>query len=1660
MNIKTVNYPATMSLYSIPAKKQTAFYDNFLTPTAPGRTERRVKSRCEEVAQGTIKVDESKALNKTQQRTPTYVVSAWSKSGGPGSGRLTLQRRKTGANGDKTTSENTMEVTQNNTPVTEKRLTLQRRTRTGSIDKNESNDMSKAAERSRHRLVSSSTECPPSKVLSESNSRTPGGAAVLRSFSLRETPSNKSDVHVSKTPAKVERCASRFTVKQAPATSQLDVTAKDQTKTFSTPTRKTPFEKITAKKDAFERLAGKVAPKAVVLKTASIERPKTNAQAKVDAAKPVATPRSNNIPVRDQRTIVTSTLPPAQVRNNLINSDLSLGRSTTPTPALTAEPLDQPIASHEHDTFMMENSTVTVAVRVRPFNTRERTERASQVIFMNNQETVVVHPDTKQRHSFTYDFSFCSVDKSEPGFACQQSVYEKLAKPLLERAFEGFNTCLFAYGQTGSGKSYTMMGFGEEAGVTPRFCAELFSRLSALDNKEILCHLEMSYFEVYNEKIHDLLVPRDEQNQKMLPLRVREHPIDGPYVAELSTNVVSSYADIQVWLELGNKQRATAATGMNDKSSRSHSVFTLVLTQTKTETVEEEDHIHRITSRINLVDLAGSERCSSAQTSGERLREGASINKSLLTLGKVISALSEQVQTRRKVFIPYRDSVLTWLLKESLGGNSKTAMIATVSPAGSSVEESLSTLRYAKQARMIINVAKVNEDTNAKLIRELKAEVEKLRAAQMSSQGVEPEKMQLFQQEILALKSQLSQQEREMAEAHRAWREKLEHAEKRKREETKELQKAGITFKVDNQRPNLVNLNEDPQLSEALLYLIKEGQTKVGHNKPESDHDIQLSGALIADRHCVISNVNGEVSITPMENAKTFVNGNLITEMTVLHHGDRVILGGDHYFRFNHPTEVQSGKRASCWTGAGDGQKDFEFAKNELLSAQRAQLEEEIEEARLKAKEDMMRGIQVAKEMAQKELSDQKMQYENRIKALEKELEEEGKRKRLQELAQQRVVSEMEELQSAKRELEQEVDSTKNRLRLHTEAQATRQAMADHGIRQAKVVEALEEEKRKICKDLEEMQKKLALKGSRSLKNVPPQWDAMKLSLMIEEANKISAKLKKNTVFSRHEGSGKEGDGELQVRVQNTKLGIVTFWMLERFQSNLAAMRELNQVTNSTTKDDDVFYDPNDEWEQDVSASSSTASSFSRRRSRSLLKSRRISGRLYEIRVHPIQSLHNSTTSSGKGLMGVSQPPSLHLSSSDSALPGICKDLIGQTVDQLRQCHGYEESMADKLTSDLYGIHTAVTTIAGLYDGLDDDSQENVFVFEPEARRQLVKATSTIERAVFITMQWVATVKPRAGPLYTNAEELKTQVRRMAGFFQLLIQGCHSEISSMVTEAQRKSGQCLDRALRVISHLAALTATPLHVAELGSEPTDKLSLGLSLLEGTCKGLQSLLEEGLTLSNEMLRDAQLAYPRTPVLQSVKSKMVDLSCALQRYIHCHLTDRDEDSEKQSDDPDISHLQRARNTASKLFQFNQAIRQLHAALSLALRGKSGESCIIECQAALSSSSKTISEVINGLPGHGASPAIASSSLQLPCLQKVMAARDDLHAALQTLSGAFNPQGTEENRVSSGSERSGGGNVVMEGVTAMGRNRGVPKIIYSLSSGVSSSRSDPRWV
>ncbi|XP_049491150.1 kinesin-like protein KIF14 [Panthera uncia] len=1177
----------------------------------------------------------------------------------------------------------------------------------------------------------------------------------------------------------------------------------------------------------------------------------------------------------------------------------------------------------ETDPLKVENSQVTVAVRVRPFSKREKVEKASQVVFMDGEEIAVEHPDMKQVYNFIYDVAFWSFDESHPNYASQTTVYETLAVPLLERAFEGYNACLFAYGQTGSGKSYTMMGLSEEPGIIPRFCEDLFAQVAKKQTQEVSYHLEMSFFEVYNEKIHDLLACKGENGQRKQPLRVREHPVSGPYVEALSMNVVSSYSDIQSWLELGNKQRATAATGMNDKSSRSHSVFTLVMTQTKIESVEGEEHDHRITSRINLIDLAGSERCSTAQTSGERLKEGVSINKSLLTLGKVISALSEQAN-RKRGFVPYRESVLTWLLKESLGGNSKTAMIATVSPAASNIEETLSTLRYASQARMIINIAKVNEDMNAKLIRELKAEIEKLKAAQRNSRNIDPERYRLCRQEITSLRMKLHQQERDMAEMHRAWKEKFEQAEKRKLQETKELQKAGITFQMDNHLPNLVNLNEDPQLSEMLLYMIKEGTTTVGKYGPNSSHDIQLSGVLIADDHCIINNSDGIVSIIPVGEAKTYINGKHILESTVLHHGDRVILGGDHYFRFNHPVEVQKGKRPSGRdTLISEGPKDFEFAKNELLMAQRSQLEAEIKEAQLRAKEEMIQGIQIAKEMARQELSSQKAAYENKIKALEAELKEESQRKKMQEINNQKANDKIEELEKAKQRLEQEIYVNKKLLEMET--LAAKQALEDHSIRHARILEALETEKQKIAKEVQILQQNQSNRDKTFL--IQPNWSSMKLSMMIQEANAISNKFKKYYVFGRHDVSDKGSSSDTSVRVRNLQLGISTFWSLEKFESKLAAMKELYE-SNSNNKSEDIFCDPEDEWEPDIT--NAPVSSLSRRRSKSLMKNRRISGCLHDIQAYPIQNLHSSHSS---GLLEKSS--TISPSSAESFLPGICKELIGSSLDFLGQSYDEEKSLADSLINNFLKIYHGLFAISKAHEEQDEESQDNLFSSDRATQSLTIQVTCAFEQLVVLIKHWLDDILPCTSTARLE-DELRQEVKKLGGYLQLFLQGCCSDISSMVKEAQNKIIQIVQQAVKYVGQLAVLKGSELHFLENSSNKATSVQEDFmdALCDGVGLGVKILLDSGLEKAKELQHGLLRQCTQNEVTKQMKANAMGLIGSLEN-IFAEWKTKSFRSELQQENSGYQDLKKMVNLAPKFLKLKHCLEQTIQIIISALRG-----------------------------------------------------------------------------------------------------------------------------
>lgn len=537
--------------------------------------------------------------------------------------------------------------------------------------------------------------------------------------------------------------------------------------------------------------------------------------------------------------------------------------------------------------------------------------------------------------TFAFDKSYWSYDKTSSNYAGQDALFQDLGAPLLDNAFQGYNNCIFAYGQTGSGKSYSMMGYGEEAGVIPKICENMFERITEFQkDKNLTYTVEVSYLEIYNERVRDLLNPATKGN-----LKVREHPSTGPYVEDLAKLAVRSFEEIEHLMDEGNKARTVAATSMNETSSRSHAVFTLTVTQ-KRHDVETRMDTEKV-AKISLVDLAGSERATSTGATGARLKEGAEINRSLSTLGRVIAALADLSMGKKKnmSMVPYRDSVLTWLLKDSLGGNSMTAMIAAISPADINFEETLSTLRYADSAKRIKNHAVVNEDPNARMIRELKEELAQLRSKLGSggatSGGIAEEQYAPdtpLDKQIVSITQadgtikrvskadiaeQLNQSEKLYEDLNQTWEEKLEKTEQIHQEREAALEELGISIEkgfvgvsTPKRMPHLVNLSDDPLLAECLVYNIKPGTTTVGNvEDPSATSEIRLNGSKIMKEHCTFENVDGLVTLVPSEGAAIMVNGLRVEKPTRLRSGSRVILGDFHIFRFNHPQEAREERK-------------------------------------------------------------------------------------------------------------------------------------------------------------------------------------------------------------------------------------------------------------------------------------------------------------------------------------------------------------------------------------------------------------------------------------------------------------------------------------------------------------------------------------------------------------------------------------------------------------------------------------------------------------------------------------------------------------------------------------------------------------------------------
>lgn len=349
---------------------------------------------------------------------------------------------------------------------------------------------------------------------------------------------------------------------------------------------------------------------------------------------------------------------------------------------------------------------VQVVVRCRPMDEKENTQSFSNVVEIIPARGVVEirNPRDEPSKDAVKVFSFDSVYDSK---STQQEIYEETVRPLVSSVLDGFNGTIFAYGQTGTGKTYTMEGskrHSDKRGIIPRSFEQIFTHIGRSKNIQYL--VSASYLEIYQEEIRDLL--HQDQN---LRFELKERPDTGIFVKDLSSTVCKSAEEIQQLMTLGNRNRTVGATNMNEHSSRSHAIFIV--------TIEMDDNCGIRVGRLNLVDLAGSERQTKTGSTGERLKEASKINLSLSALGNVISALVDGKTSH----VPYRDSKLTRLLQDSLGGNSKTIMIANIGPASYNYDETLTTLRYANRAKNIKNKPRINEDPKDALLRQYQEEI-------------------------------------------------------------------------------------------------------------------------------------------------------------------------------------------------------------------------------------------------------------------------------------------------------------------------------------------------------------------------------------------------------------------------------------------------------------------------------------------------------------------------------------------------------------------------------------------------------------------------------------------------------------------------------------------------------------------------------------------------------------------------------------------------------------------------------------------------------------------------------------------------------------------------------------------------------------------------
>ncbi|XP_071522909.1 LOW QUALITY PROTEIN: kinesin-like protein KIF28P [Panulirus ornatus] len=554
----------------------------------------------------------------------------------------------------------------------------------------------------------------------------------------------------------------------------------------------------------------------------------------------------------------------------------------------------------------------------RAHNKRETTRRAKCIVSMKDKVTNLTNPDDQSDvKSFTYDYSYWSFDgskeqkdgyfaKDSPSskYCDQRTVYNDLGVGVLNNAWDGYNSTLFAYGQTGSGKSWSVIGYGANKGIVPLLCHDLFQGIT--QNKEDKqFEVKFSMLEIYNEVVHDLLNTTKNKNG----LKVRQHPKKGFYAEGLKAALVTNYQEIEQKMNEGTVNRTIASTNMNATSSRAHTIVGINFIQKFKNAAGQETAKQAV---VNLVDLAGSERVESTGATGSRLKEGAGINLSLSCLGNCIHALAER-STGKQTRVPFRDSVLTRLLMNALGGNSKTIMIAAISPADINYDETLSTLRFADRAKQIKTKATVNEDPTEKLLRELKEENERLKRQMQGGQidkdfidadgdGIDDrDQSELKKKWEEEVKARMMENEQEMANMKKSYEEKLRQAKK-------DFVDPSIAKKEQDKqtKPHIYNLNVDPMLSGRIIHILSPGDNTIG-NRKGAESNITMISPSIQEQHAVMTVAkDGKVIVKPVNtDCRLLVNGSPTQGETTLCHNDRLMFGATQLWLFQNPVECK-----------------------------------------------------------------------------------------------------------------------------------------------------------------------------------------------------------------------------------------------------------------------------------------------------------------------------------------------------------------------------------------------------------------------------------------------------------------------------------------------------------------------------------------------------------------------------------------------------------------------------------------------------------------------------------------------------------------------------------------------------------------------------------